>query len=212
MASQVGLTQTIQGFLESLRSVDVSVMREQLVSDEEAKLLWLFANFGIMQVLRVANVASSVPKYGLSTTQRLDVIKGAISGAPWCVAADGQLDSVEVILSVLDNCSHFQAMSKETCSVQHTVLCPPTSFCYTCNSSLVKHHDCIVRVYSTTGVCRTKKVTLRCKKCSLIYTYSQYGNKNGIGFRFYSKERDLVEVTDTLYFDRRLFELQCSLA
>ena len=210
VASQAGLTQTIQEFLDSLRSVDASLLNSQLVRDEETTLYWLFANFGIMQVLRVANVAASVPKYGLSTKQRLDIIKDVISAE----SRFGQLqvDCVDMILLVLNKCPSFSAMSEDMCPAKNTILCPPTSVCYTCSSTLVKHHDCQVRVYSTTGVSKASKVTLRCKKCSLIYNYSQYGNKHNIGFRFYTKERNLVEVTDCLYFDRHLFELQCSLA
>lgn len=41
--------------------------------------------------------------------------------------------------------------------------------------------------------------------------YAHYGNLHD-GFAYYPDKRDLVEVSDTVYFDRKLSELQCSLA
>ena len=41
--------------------------------------------------------------------------------------------------------------------------------------------------------------------------YAHYGNLSA-GFTYYADKRDLVEVSDTVYFSRQLLQLQCSLA
>lgn len=92
------------------------------------------------------------------------------------------------------------------------VLAPPVNTCYECYERLVANHRCQVRFYSPTGVSSAEKITLRCTTCSLFYNYAQYGNKRVRGFRYYSEERAVVEVSDTTFFDCCLLELQCSLA
>ncbi len=64
---------------------------------------------------------------------------------------------------------------------------------------------------TTSGLKTAKKITLRCKKCSILFNYAMYGNKEATGFQFYHSEREYIEVS-TLYFERRLLEWQCSLA
>ena len=41
---------------------------------------------------------------------------------------------------------------------------------------------------------KKKKISLRCQDCSMIYNYTQYGNKSGTSFRFNDSEREAVEV------------------
>ena len=114
--------------------------------------------FGCLQVLRVAKVDASVPKYGMPRNQRLDVIKESLSGCGQ--HSNIQPNNVETMVSVLEKCSNFITIINEMCALQPTVPCPPTNCCYTCNTPLVKHHDCVVRVYSTEGVSKAKKITL----------------------------------------------------
>ena len=47
--------------------------------------------------------------------------------------------------------------------------------------------------------------------CTIMGRYAHYGNLRD-GFKYYPDKRDLVEVSDTVYFDRQLLQLQCSLA
>ncbi len=80
---------------------------------------------------------------------------------------------------------------------------------------------CTILIY-TTGTLKyyeilentLKGFTLRCKKCSILFNYViMYGNKEATGFQFHHSEREYdIEVSDTLYFERRLLEWQCSLA
>ena len=56
------------------------------------------------------------------------------------------------------------------------------------------------------------KNRLRCLSCRVLYNYSQFGDKHGIGFRFYDECQEMVEVTDGVMFERQLLEYQCSLA
>ena len=89
------------------------------------------------------------------------------------------------------------------------VLAPPVSKCLQCGRRLVANHSCAVHCYSTSGYCKASKITLRCLQCSLFYNYAKYGDKRKVGFRFYPGERTAVEVTDTIYFEKKLLELQC---
>lgn len=128
------------------------------------------------------------------------------------------LINLQQTIQVLKKYPGFLTSFGKGCHLQanhHTglmVLCPPTSICYECHDCLTKYHECDVRVYSTGGLRNARKYTLRCIKCSLLYNYSMYGNKHDRGFQFYTEARDLVEVSDTLYFERHLLNFQCSLA
>ena len=92
------------------------------------------------------------------------------------------------------------------------MLGPPTCVCYECGSNLVSYHQCQVRYYTTVGVKKGSKITLRCIDCQLMYNHSMFGNKRELGFRYYPEARKIVEATDTVYFQRELLEFQCSLA
>ena len=63
-----------------------------------------------------------------------------------------------------------------------SVLAPPTSECYQCDSLLVENHNCKVKLYTMCGLQEGDKVTLRCKKCSLSYNYNKWGDKRRNGF------------------------------
>ena len=69
-----------------------------------------------------------------------------------------------------------------------------------------------VTIYALYGVTSASKVTLRCCSCSLSYNYSMWGRKRSTGFKYYPLQREYVEVSDTVFYQRRLLELQCSLA
>ena len=91
----------------------------------------------------------------------ITLVLDGVSGLGCALIGDGvDSDTGETMVSVLEKCSNFITIVNEMCALQSTVLCPPTNCCYTCNTPLVKHHDCIVRVYSTEGVSKAKKITL----------------------------------------------------
>ena len=88
---------------------------------------------------------------------------------------------------------------------------PPTRECITCQRRLVSYHTTNVMYYRCSGVLVATKISLRCQECGLLYNYAQYGNKTSTGFRFYETERDAIEVTDGVFFERKFLDLQCSL-
>ncbi len=92
------------------------------------------------------------------------------------------------------------------------VLGPPLSSCYDCGNNLVANHSTTVKVYNLTGFSKATKVTLCCKSCKLSYNYANFGNKRELGFRLYPNRRKYVEASDTVYFERSVLNLQCSLA
>ena len=47
-----------------------------------------------------------------------------------------------------------------------------------------------------------KQRALQCKECIFIYSPTQFGNKHTLGFQYYLKQQPVVEVTDTVYFER----------
>ena len=93
-----------------------------------------------------------------------------------------------------------------------SILAPPVSQCYDCDGNLVSNHSTQVKCYTTSGAKFATKITLRCRRCSLTYNYAHFGNKNELGFRHYPVAQPFVEVSDTVYFNRKVLELQCSLA
>ena len=125
------------------------------------------------------------------------------------VALSDECANVDKIAQVLQNeCSEFvSSFHKEL-----LVLAPPLAECPTCSSNLVCYHECTARVYELNGVTILPKITLHCIGCKLIFRYSQFGNKKSLGFRYYENERPYIEVTDTVFVNRRLLEFQCSLA
>ena len=96
-------------------------------------------------------------------------------------------------------------------------LTPPVSTCQnTCcklfckEESLSSHHDPVVSTVYTLNAGQEPafKHPLRCRNCSWIYGYSMYGRKQHDGVRF---QRDLIEITDVVFCDRKLYELFCCL-
>ena len=92
------------------------------------------------------------------------------------------------------------------------MLGPPVNRCYDCENNLVAYHTCTVKYYTCKGATVVDKITLRCTHCDLLYNYSMFGNKEMLGFRHYPNQREAVEASDCVYFERGLLKLQCSLA
>ncbi len=93
-------------------------------------------------------------------------------------------------------------------------LSPPIHKCISpgCAGVLAPNHAPInVVVFTVYGPIAATKVSLRCRACSMVYNYNMYGNKQGEGEMLYPSERSLVEVSDTMYVERNVYELFCSL-
>ena len=115
----------------------------------------------------------------------------------------------EAATEVYQKFATFQLVKKDTS--EHVVFCPPTGKCLLCsNINLSKHNDAItVRFYTVNGVEQRKKVNLRCSKCKTTYQVARYGQKNA--FSMYSDEIDVIEVTDGVFMQRKLYENYCNL-
>ena len=49
------------------------------------------------------------------------------------------------------------------------------------------------------------------KSVAYCTTTHSMATRQATGFRFYETERDAIEVTDGVFFERKLLDLQCSL-
>lgn len=119
------------------------------------------------------------------------------------------IDEVSSLVNLLQDdcwCDGF-------CDTDTTVvLTPPTVQCFDCERTLVTNHVTKVRCYTCTGASFATKITLRCKRCSISYNYSQFGKKSENGFRYYPIMQEYVEASDTVFVHRQLLEMQCCLA
>ena len=223
---------TRESFLKGctlLREADLLEMFETSKSmsvTEDECVAWLIVKYGWQAVSHVARLHGEVPST-LTHRQRLQSIVDLSSGLL-------SINQVNRILSVMDlACPSLH----RDCEPSIRILAPPVQECVECGNGLTAYHECSGRVYGVAGVKETKKVTLRCQKCKLLYNYSQYGDKHQVklncycimistlsssacvytfgiqrGFRYYYTPREYVEVTDTVFFEKRLLEFQCSLA
>ena len=78
------------------------------------------------------------------------------------------------------------------------MIAPGVDECIQCGSNLVSYHSCNVTCYTFRGPADFTKVTLRCQNCGILYNYSQFGNKNEMGFRFYPIQREYTLKLVTL--------------
>jgi hypothetical protein len=169
---------------------------------EREKTCWLFAAYAVNTVAGVCTAIRSV-KQGTTAFQRSQIL-----------AQHSKLPAAEAT-ALGDFIEHECSSLLEIFAPQpedNPLLTPPVNTCLECNERLVANHTCQVKYYSSSGVSVATKITLRCTNCSLFYNYSNYGDKRVRGFRHYPSERAAVEASDTVYFDRVLFEFQCSLA
>lgn len=166
----------------------------------------LINKFGWSAISTIASVVNSLPEV-LTETQFSAFLERKCTERG--VDLSGQSANMHEIAELLQNeCRQFvSSFEKEL-----LVLAPPLAECPTCSTRLVVYHDCTTRVYEMDGVITLPKITLRCIGCKLYFGYSQFGNKKPLGFRYYENERPYIEVTDTVFVNRKLLEFQCSLA
>ena len=90
---------------------------------------------------------------------------------------------------------------------QPRLLCPPVDSCVHDGSTLAPNHKpTTVTVFTLTGPEVAQKYSLKSCSCQCIYNYSMYGNKLKDGERYYDKPRELIEVSDSIYCERTLYE------
>ena len=166
---------------------------------ENAKMCWLTAKFGLPSISKLCIALKSVPQ-SLTGSQRVQAI-AEYSGL-------AEKDVVELEEFITSQCPVTLSDLPEPPSI----LAPPVGQCYDCDGSLVSNHSTQVKCYTTSGAKFATKITLRCRKCCITYNYAHFGNKDELGFRHYPVAQPYVEVSDTIYFDRTVLELQCSLA
>ena len=161
--------------------------------------MWLIANYGLDKTAQLCQAAASMPVVLPSAQREKDLAK---------LLSSFQCESA----LPLAMCDAMQAVSKVfmPSTLDSNVLAPPTSSCMRCTRGLTWSHAREVTVYSMNGVAKTKKDTLRCKPCNLMYRFAHYGNLTD-SFTHYPEARPLVEVSDTVYMTRKLLHLQCSL-
>ena len=173
--------------------------------DRDAIFTWLIAQYGSKDLFSIMRLIEFLPK-SLTKYQTITLLKLSCHGV-----TENELATIFTLLT--EYCSdHLSNYSRPAAQDNVNVMAPPIGTCYECDSSLTAYHNCEVRYYTLTQATVAKKYTLQCTTCSLIYNYAQFGNKNHRGFCFYPDARPAIEVTDTVFFDRRLLEWQCALA
>ena len=163
--------------------------------------MWLIANYGLDKTAQICQAAACMP---------LELTKGQRQKELEHLLTSFQCESALPLVM----CEPMHTISKVFSpghNGDNSVLAPPTSSCLRCANSLTWSHVREVTVYSMNGVTKTKKHTLRCKPCNLMYRFAHYGNLTD-GFTYYPEARHLVEVSDTVYVARKLLHFQCSLA
>ena len=143
----------------------------------------------------IASVVDSIPTLEMPEAIQLESMLRELSDVPFF----GDQDIVNNILS--------------KCKMPiFCVLTPPYESCLSCGRRLVfSSSPCHITLFSLEGPKPGIKVTWKCKNCRINYGYAQYGNAS-TGYRFYEKERSLVEVSNVTYLERNLCLSQIFLA
>ena len=181
-----------------------SVKRREKMNDD-IKVLWLMAKYGVSAVIKVIAAIEAVPS-SLSERQALKYVHKTVD------ENEVARSDVETMYSFLvHSCLSITRIGANS-KVERVVIAPPCGECYSCKRPLVSYLTTDVKLYTCVGLKPIEKVILRCKECNLIYNPTQFGNKHTQGFQFYEKEQPILEVSDTVYFERSLLEWQCCLA
>ena len=193
----------------SLQELDLFGHEKKRILKElscDQKISWLIQKYGWCCVSSIGSVLNSLP-CALTETQKSSFLLSEYRNR----LPDSSLDDqcvITIATFLQEECLDFVACLPRT----ELILSPPLSECPSCDRRLVSYHQCSVKVYTFSGVTILPKVTLRCKHCKLLFGYSQFGNKEQLGFRYYTQSRPYVEVSDTVFVERMVVELQCSLA
>ena len=174
--------------------------------NSEEVITWLVTKCGIQKIKDVSSFLEYLP-HTIPPAQRTNYIRAHLGSA-----AD-----TDLVCNIIGSgkCSPLTNAIFDNAASSLKVLAPPVKQCLRCASNLVHNHNCRVKVYALHLphlAQHAEKVTLRCLKCRITYNYSTWGDKHENGFVYYENPRKLDEVNDTTYFDRKVLELQCSLA
>ena len=193
---------------EEMKRVNLDVVSGERLErlDDEVKMSWLMAKYGVMPCLKVM-VAMKTTSPSLTEGQACKYV---------CSMVEGEVtrgDAAAIHKFLLNYCGSSILEQVESCfRMERRVLGPPAIKCYSCSRRLVSYLTTNVKFYTCEGVKQREKVALQCKECNLIYTPTQFGNKHTLGFEYYPEQQPVVEVTDAVYFERNLLEWQCCLA
>lgn len=193
---------------EEMKRVNLDVVSENRLEklDDEVKMSWLMAKYGVMACLKVM-VAMKTASESLTEGQACNYVCSMVKDE----VTRGDAAAIHKFL--LNCCASSILEQVESCiRMERKVLGPPAVKCYSCSRRLVSYLTTSVKLYTCEGMKRREKVVLQCKECNLIYSPTQFGNKHTLGFQYYLKQQPVVEVTDTVYFERNLLEWQCCLA
>lgn len=181
--------------------VDVSGHDLEMLSEEEL-VCWLVVKLGFQKAVKLFSALNFISR-SVPAKQRIEIICNL------CDIPESEYKGMEALLYAIDEQHVDPAVHAFEGPL---ILAPLVSHCYDCNRLLTYNHVATVKCYTLSGAKRISKVTLRCKGCAITYNYAQFGDKSKLGFRYYPSKRKYVEVSDTVYFDRQLLELQCGLA
>ena len=186
--------------MKTLQQIDAAVIKSSSFTEEI-----IILKYGLQKVMQFKEAISSVPDI-LSDSLRLRLC------AEYC-----SLDSTECleIFRLYDSVGLRNQLKSTGKSLSElSVLAPPTGTCFQCTNrlELCNHVTEVTLICAKTPSTQTKKkVSLRCKRCSIIYNFDKYGDSR-TGFRFYDTPREAVEASDVNYVDRQVFNLQWSFA
>lgn len=219
-----GYAATMEGLLSQIKLLASSLLSPgglRILSGGDGALstrsleVLLTAELGLVNLRRLQETISKVPK---NVPNRCNVIHSELN----CAAIS--LEKCSIYVRLIELMCGMEP-SEERCGTEDTntpkraaqILSPPVSLCIneSCsrrNLSLVGHHGpTLVSVYTLSGPEIAHKYTLRCTSCDYIYNYSMYGRKTSVGEKYYALPRPLIEVSDTTFCDRQVFQLFCCL-
>ena len=195
---------------EDMKRANLTGVKRLEKLGDEVKLLWLMAKHRMVAVLNVIVAMRTVPASLTENQASKYVLRGVEGDQQTAIESDAE--AIYDFLLSSCSCDALEKIASSTMKMEVSVLGPPALECCGCRKPLVSYLTTSVTLYTCSGVRQVEKVTLRCKECSLIFNPTQFGNKHVQGFQFYPDEQPIVEVSDTVYFDRSLLEWQCCLA
>ena len=204
---QKGIGKSVEGAIHTLKDSNLFQLSERAQQSipQATKVVWLITKYGFEEVHMLCRAIKNTPS-ALTPQQRLEFIQSQVTSTRLSPSSVKQL-----VVYIENHCPSL--CSGSACeSDLPVILAPPVHYCYECSEELVAYHSCKVRYFTCTGAIDPTKVTLRCIRCCLQYNYSQFGNKHGVGFRYYPETRPAVEITDGQLMERGLLEFQCCLA
>ena len=197
--------------------------------DDKTLEFVLLSRIGLEGIDCLRNGLQMVPPSFLGARSEMicDMVNAVRPSASAALGANECQHLVQVLQNRLPSysqrkCDH-RAYSKEMWELtlhsggsgRNAFLGPPFSTCIKngCGNVLLqKHNDiCNVTVFDVEGPLPGSKINLRCPRCRTIYSYSKYGNKRGVGERFYEEPREYVEASDVVFVSTKLQRLFRSL-